>query len=60
MKKVDTETLAKLTPEDQRPDRETLVKLEWSRYQLTKDQLHLANICPSLEMIRLVEKLLSS
>lgn len=45
MKKVDKEALAKMTPEDQRAYRETLVKLEWSRYQLTKDRRHLANIC---------------
>jgi len=45
MKKVDKETLAKMTPEDQRAYRETLVKLEWARYQMTKDRRHLANIC---------------
>ena len=51
MKKVDKETLAKISPQDKRAYRATLVKLEWSRYQLTKDQRHLASICRDMPFL---------
>lgn len=48
MRKLGKEELEKLSSDEQREYREKLVKLEWVRYQITKDRRHLANICKDM------------
>ena len=48
MRKLSKEELGELSSDEQREYREKLVKLEWVRYQITKDRRHLANICKDM------------